>query len=153
MLDLDKLSRVHMSLLGEPPEDDHRTLYQAVPAAHGFLVTDVPNLRQFEAVTVLGLALTYPFDGKTMHQTLFLVPALVEDWAVTALEGIAKRIFGRIKDDANLKAANFMRRAFEHLLLGTPACDAEEQPGRWVAFGFKKEDLVPEWLRNGLLAV
>lgn len=143
----------HVKLFGigrKTPEefqlsDVHRALYDAYDAEdrkHGFSSASLHHDR-FLATIVLALALT-----EAIRPVYVAIPKPHIKWALDQVENIARQVMRTRKKDKN--AVVIMRAAFQQLRL-TSEILREPEPARWVMFGFRNEDIMPEWAHGRLL--
>lgn len=149
MIDHAKLCRVHESLFEEAPNETHLTLYRAFPKSHGYKGHD-QDLSRLQASLVLGIAQTYPSGGDSFQRVLFVYPSFMDEWVTDQIANTVKGIVVNLVQQDRIPAAKVVKNALDKLLLGSRVLQIEEPP-RWVAFGFDQDDLVPEWLKQGLL--
>ncbi len=152
------ICRIHHALRDSTPHAEQRRLYLAFPQKHGYagreLLDDADEPMaslHFEAVLILALAQTYPQDAPKHHPVTVIISSHAEDWAYNQTETIAHSIFTRLAQECRVEAAKFVGTAFKSLLFGCRVLQLEEAPKRWVAFGFRKDDIIPDWLRESLL--
>ncbi len=142
----------HVNLFGlgrKTPEefqlsDVHRALYDAYDAEkkHGFSSASLLHDR-FIATIVLGLALT-----NAIRPVYVAIPKPHFKWALDQVENIARQVMRTRKKDKN--AVVIMRAAFQQLRM-TSEILRESEPERWVMFGFKHDDVLPDWAHGRLL--
>lgn len=142
--------RFHHSLLGTnkgrtPDEfwlsDVHTALYSAYPEMRGFSNSERDEAL-FLATFVLALAIT-----EVIHPVYVAVPKPQVTWVVDQIERIGRYIFRCRKGDK--EGSLVLRQAFRQIRV-TFKFDPQE-PERWVMFGFKNTDVIPDWAKNHLL--
>lgn len=147
--------RIHQAFLGTEQGSAHILLYTHFPETRGFS-SKTENADRFEATFVAGLTQTFG-PGGTFEDCLLLVPASKMAWVTEQMTQVAGRMFARWKMEPDLelrrRAVTRLAEAIKHMLIGSRVLRLEQEPPRWVAFGFTKSDPVPEWLKKGLLAV
>ena len=124
--------------------EDARQLYEAHAEwdVRGFSSVDLDEDR-FLATFVLALSLT---GGE--HPVCMAVPRQHTDWAMEQIKEIARHIFR--ERQGNTAAIIALRKAIGQLVTASRVLQIDE-PERWVAFGFHREGLLPEWMRGKLL--
>lgn len=142
----------HMKLFGngrKTPEefqlsDVHRALYDAYDAEdkHGFSSASLLQDR-FLATIVLALALT-----EVIRPVYVAIPKPHFKWALDQVENVARQVMRTRKKDKD--AVVIMRAAFQQLRM-TSEILREPEPERWVMFGFKNGDIIPDWAHGRLL--
>ena len=142
----------HLDLLGRnaqrTPQEfwltkTHEELYNAYASGmHGYSGAQLSEGR-FLATLVLALALT-----EVIHPVYFAVPKPRVQWTVDQIEKIGRHIFRIRKGDK--EGVLVLRQAFQQLRVTSKILELEE-PERWVMFGFKNDDILPNWAKNHLL--
>ncbi len=157
----EKLTLRHQQLLNCEPTFYHLELYEAAPKKRGFTaaigMTPEQEAKLFEAVFVLALEQTFvPSDHKMPNVYLFVPPSL-EGWAAQQLKNIAARMFDICKHQAKVNReygvakAKLIANAYRHVLLGSRLNVATTPPDHWVAFGFEREQDLPDWVLPTLI--
>lgn len=140
----------HCVFLGVDPIPVQQHLYDQFPTYRG-LASDALNTDTFEATVILALIQTFAKKQQTDPFRVYLfVPATLDRWVVVQLERIVKSMFQRIKSRKAPEQARALGRAFHAILLGGRVLQLSAAPDRWVAFGFKESDPIPEWMRSAL---
>lgn len=146
---------MHTSCFRTNPTDRQCALYDAYPDANGF--SDAERDEElFQAVLVLALVQTIPSDPdhEPVRTTYVFYPKRHEPWVVKEIGRNAEDVFGWLKRDSKesrVRAAQFMGSTFQALRLGHLVLQMPEVPPHWVAFGFRREDPIPDWMRSRLL--
>lgn len=122
----------------------HCALYDAYDAEgkHGFSSASLHEDR-FLATIVLALALT-----EVIRPVYVAIPKPHFKWALDRVENIARQVMRIRKKDKN--SVVIMRAAFQQLRM-TSEILREPEPDRWVMFGFKNDDVLPDWAHGRLL--
>lgn len=146
------IQRFHLKLLGidkgrTPKEfwvtDLHTALYTAYEdGLHGFSTSQLHEVA-FVATLVLALGLS-----EVINPVYFAVPKQHLKWVIAQMENVGRHIFRIRKGDK--EGALVIREAFQQIRVTHKILDLEE-PERWVMFGFKNEDVLPEWAKGKLL--
>jgi hypothetical protein len=144
-------SRFHSVFFDAAPEPGHIRLYDAFPHARG--ISDrAQNETTFEAVLIMALVQTFPKNQQLIpFKCYFFVPASIKVWAETQLTECAKRMFEGLKRKRNAAAAKHLGTFFHNIPFGSRVLQINKAPDRWVAFGFTKGDLIPDWFGAALL--
>lgn len=147
----DSFHLAHRAFFGEPPNERHARIYAAFPGARG--VSDhEKDETVFEAVLIMALVQTYPRHQRPDPFKCYLfIPASIEKWAVTTLGSCAKRMFDLLKSKKEVKVAQHLGAFFHSVLIGSRVLHLDQEPDRWVCFGFERTDPIPDWMRNALL--
>lgn len=126
-------------------QDIHAALYTgfAKKGLHGFSSSKLDG-PHFTATLTLALCLT-----QVINPVYLLVPKPHVRWVIDEIERVGRHIFRiRAKDKDGVLV---LRRAFKQLRVTHEILRAAE-PKHWVMFGFKNDDILPEWAREKLLA-
>lgn len=150
------LETFHVKLLGKnPPKsfkvaDSHKVLYKAFDEGkRGFSAAslDRKDFDQFVATFVAAFYLTaFPTPGKVC----FAVARPVEKWAVEQIKTIVKYIY-TIRKGVPQEAIEAIDSALKRMEIGSRVIQIEEEPERWVSFGFNQQDILPPWMRGRLV--
>jgi len=141
------IASFHRSLLGGDPTPEQRELY--LSKAHGF-DNDQEDEAKFIATFVLGLYQTRDWEASIFRKVAFAVPRSLDAWSVGRLRSIVSHI-ASIRVGKPKSGNRGIVEAINNLEMGSRVYSVAEEPARWVAFGFKREDEIPAWLRQGLL--
>lgn len=127
--------------------DIHAALYNAYTndGIHGYS-NSAQNETLFTATLVLALCLT-----EIIHPVYLAVPKPHIKWVVhEQVERVGRHIFRCRKKEK--EGALVLRQAFKQIRVTHEILRMEEPP-RWVMFGFKSDDIIPEWAKGKLLEV
>ena len=143
----------HAKLLGntsQTPEQFritslHQALYDGYDRQdkRGFSVDPDFGESQFLATAVLALALS---EG--VKPVYIAIPGSQCKWVIDQVEELARHVIRIRKTDK--AAIQVMRTAFQQLRI-TAELWNEAEPSRWVSFGFRPSDPVPDWAQGKLL--
>jgi hypothetical protein len=137
------LDQKHQLILGKEVTSNQRYFYELFPKYRGISDTFL-NFELLEAVFIAA------FTFGTVHdRVLFLVPMSHEKWVLDQFNKIADTIF---QECANSKHPTHLAKGYGALFnrIGlTGQVQLLEEPSRWVAFGFSKND-VPNWMASRL---
>jgi len=140
-------------LVGGDPTPDQARLYAS--NANGFS-SEEKNDNRFLATFVLGVYRTRNWQAKSFRKVTFAIPRPLDTWAVSKINWIIQTIRDQraqlqISKEAKQQANKMIVEAITNLEMGSRVFTLAEEPSHWVAFGFKQETEMPEWLRRGLL--
>lgn len=124
--------------------DTHKKLYEAyeIGNKHGFSSAELDSER-FLGTIVLALALT-----EAIKPVYVAIPKPHFKWALDQVENIGRHVMRHRKKDKD--AVLILRTAFQQMRM-TSEILREPEPDRWVMFGFRNEDILPEWAKGRLL--
>jgi hypothetical protein len=142
-------SQFHKLLLGTDPTPDQVRLYGAFPKYRGYS-NDAQEADRFIATFLIALGDTWDRDTKTSHTVSLAVPRAMESWCIEAINSILEKVKLR-KKALTPPGVKMFVQAVKHVEMGSRVFSVDAAPKRWLAFGFKKEDNVPDWLRGGLM--
>lgn len=149
----------HTRLLGIPSQEDQKLLYQAVPLGSRGYSDNAMDEARFQAILIVTLIQTMAADAGETHRVIILCPPSHEQWALAQLQVFARTIFNGFKKlphTATAKRSDVARRfstCFKHIFLASRVFQLGERPERWMSFGFKKTDPIPDWMRAALISV
>lgn len=113
------------------------------------------NPQAFLATLLMGMNLTWDSENAVFRTVMFAYPKTVEKEALAGIQAL----LGNIKKGVDLtpdkprqeRLKYHIREVMKHLNMGSRVFAAKEAPSYWVAYGFEKESLIPDWLREGLI--
>lgn len=138
----------------QPAADSQRAFY-ADAKARGFSSKE-RDPEKTDAAIIRALSSVYDQTTKTYNLAYLFVPADQRDWVIGRVHAIAKMIHSRmepvLKTERGKLAIAHVRKWLEALSYGpVGAWKGTEPPERWAAFGYTKDDNVPDWLKETLL--
>jgi len=140
------LTEAHQRILGRAPNDDQERLYTSWPKFRGFSDRN-PDAVRAEAVIIAAL-----MQGKGAQRVLLLVPQGHESWMLQQCESTAMACFEYAKKYKRVKELIYgYTYMFKTFTMTGRLLQLQEEPERWVSFGFTAEDLLPPWMSNRLL--
>ncbi len=146
-----KPSDVHRILMGKEPETEHSRLYDA--DRMGFSDKTFDKSR-FLAVAMLTLSKTLR-TAQPSRVVLLIAPSH-DKWVVEEFDNISAVAFKSIKKhpgslQGRVLLAKLFGDAFKTVFYCSRLLQLPDQPESWTAFGFTREDPIPDWMRAGLL--
>lgn len=145
------MQKGHRAFLGTDPTSAQARLYDGFPTHRG-VSSRALDVELFQATAIVALVQTFTMKQvPDPHRVYFFVPPKHEKWAIGQFRGFAEVVFGRLKERKDAQRAPSVGRLFHAIMLGCRVLQMQTPPDRWVAFGFAKSDLVPDWLGAGLL--
>ena len=147
----DQLSTLHSQIIGVEPNDDQKRLYASFTDFRGYSDDDL-NSDRFEAIVLLSLSEA----AQSEQGVLVFAPPVHEGWVIRHFNELADRIFTRCKSiggeaTKRIELARAYQTMFERVHLTGKLMQIHEAPARWVSFGFKRTDPLPDWVPDKLL--
>lgn len=153
------LEKFHQKLLGTdpPPEyrltETHMALYEAFGRGkRGYVLSSLESREcpdKFLATLVVAI---YQTTIPSESEVYIAVSNPIQRWAVQQIRDTARHIFSCRKTAAR-QDIELLRSAIQRLQLGSKVIKIQEEPPRWVAYGFHNKDLLPPWMRGRLAKV
>jgi len=154
------LETFHKKLLGQNPKrtpkeylltKKQQALYAAVEESdrRGFLALGAnrQNFEKFLGTFVLAYHMTtFPTKG----DVYIVVSRIVEKWAVEQLKTIIRHIYHERKG-ASKETFDVIDDAINRMHVGSGSNQIDDEPDRWVAFGYNNLDVLPPWMRGRLI--
>jgi hypothetical protein len=147
----EQLRLIHV-LLSDGIHPHHEVLYKAYPTALGYSSQAMDDVL-FDGALVLALHQAGKEGRSNLRKVYFFVPGAHEKWVVDRFRNAAQRIFGRLKAGKSVPAIRHFAELFRYVMMGSQISALPQEPERWVAFGFARSDVLPEWLRSKLVEV
>jgi hypothetical protein len=146
-------STIHEMITGGPPEKAHADFYAS--GKNGYDDKSFDSTRFF-AIACLSLQKTTRVSFRKPARVVILTPPTHDKWVIEQLGVISKQMFDKLKyqpglPDAKAELARTVGGWFNALFVASRLLQLPEMPESWVALGFSKTDLVPDWLRDNLL--
>jgi hypothetical protein len=146
----------HEQLFGKKsPPTERQMAFYAMPTARGFSSKEMdPEIT--DAALIRALAQVVDKGVPAYHQTFLFFPEEARPWVVSRIHNLATMTMSRmapvLKDERGRKAIAHVRKWLEVIQLGAvKGWTNPKPPDRWAAFGYSKEDDVPEWLKEALV--
>ncbi len=144
------ISKFHTLLLGTDPTPDQRRLYEAFPTSRGFS-GESQDAERFVATFIVALSDTWDPEAKAAVNTVPLaIPRAIEPWCMDQINLFLESVKARRKLLPKVAIKQFVA-AVKLIETGTRVFSLTSAPKRWVAFGFARESVAPEWLKDELL--
>jgi len=152
---MDPLETHTMFFGSKQPVADSQKAFYANEVARGFSSKD-RDPEKTDAALIRALSLVYDQATKSYNPTYLFFPVDQRPWVIERIHAIAKTIHSRmepvLKTERGKLAIAHVRKWLEALSLGpVGAWKGSEPPKRWAAFGYTKDDNVPDWLKETLV--
>jgi len=137
-----------------PVTPKHRSLYEAFEQQEkrGYVLSDGgsrEDAEKFLATFVLALHQTrFPNQNKV----ILAISSPVQGWATQQISSMVQHIF-RTRKKASKETIQVIKESILQLHIGSNILQLEEEPEKWVAYGFHNKDLLPPWMRGRLIKV
>ncbi len=146
-------SELHLTLLDKEPDPSHVRLYTSGKV--GFADKSFDQNR-FLAVAILTLHKTMRKSMKLPLRVMLLMPPTHEKWVRDEYDLISAAVFKRLKTypgspETVKLLAKRIGECFKIVGYHTRLLQLPDQPESWTAFGFSREDFIPDWMKDGLL--
>lgn len=145
------LDKFHEELIGSGSlTPKHSSLYAS--GRNGFSGAE-KDAEKFLATFVLGLYRTWDPGTNSFHRVAFAVPKFLDEWAIGQINSILQTVRekrAKLSKAQRVQGSRMIVQAVSHLDIGSRVFAIAEEPSHWVAFGFVKDQNVPEWLSRGL---
>jgi len=145
---------VHEIFVGTTLTSQQNALYESA-FGRGFS-TKNPEPSLVDATLVLALSMAKG-DGEGVYsKVLIYAPSNLHKMVFEQIHKLAVNLTIRVSSYKQLerkkKSMEVARNWLEVLMVGAPKLgDLSEEPERWVAIGYSKDDLLPDWLKKALL--
>ena len=144
----------HRSWLGKDPDHTPRTfwvsprqieLYQAWPEAKGVSSKEMEE-DLFVGALILLLAQTRPESKKKVSLVL---PFSHKEWAVGQMNKVVRYMIRCRRKDR--RGVALVKDVIGQIYMHHMPNQMTDEPARWAALGFRKNDDIPEWMSESLL--
>lgn len=124
--------------------------------------SEVCDEDRFRATLVLAMTHTLRSEGtdsrlRAENPVHFFIPKSIETWVLTQARGLAESAVVKLRtlpQPAKEFQWSLLKDAIRHLKLEVRPWAVEEEPWRWVVFGYKKDSpLLPMWVREKMSTV
>ncbi len=147
--------KLHQVMLGREPTPIQQRLYDEFPTAVGYSDRTL-DAERFQAVTVLTIRRAIEAKrGPEPHRVLVFIPPAHEAWVLDQFRTFTKDVFAYCKTLSGNRAALAKRwgEHFHQIVIAKRVLQFSDPPPHWMAFGFDREDLIPDWVRSRLIVV
>ncbi len=144
---------IQVNLLLDEPKPIHDQLYDS--GKMGYSCKEFDEDRCL-AVLMLTLAKISREGLDKPSKVTLLVPKTHDKWLIEQLDNVNKRMCDRLRTFPGTKQkrrelTTNVLGCFNNIWMFSRVLQMVERPTYWTAFGFSKEDVLPDWMQGKLL--
>jgi hypothetical protein len=143
---------VHSLFMGNEPTPAQARFYAS--KMRGFS-DKAFNKERLAAVVVMALVMTTRKSIEDPTRVILAIPSSHDPWAVEEMNKLSKGMFDHIRKsdmtpENRITNAKNLGRLFKSFYLCNHILQYTEKPDCWMAFGFTKDEPIPDWMKERL---